>query len=92
MSWYRLDLGDALLAADALDDVCRQSRAAFERAGGPRDWAVYEAHIAGDLHCNLNVFFSPAAADLARGLGARRCQAPPREASLLVGDEALEWP
>jgi len=86
VSWYRLDLGDALLAAGELDDIRRQSRAAFERAGAPPGWAVYQAHISGDLHCRAQVFFSPAAAELARALGARRCDQLPQGMSLLAGD------
>lgn len=92
MSWYRLDLGDALLAGGALDDIRRQSRAAFERAGAPPGWAVYEAHISGDLHCLTQVFFSPAAAELARELGARCCGELPESLALLAGEGPLEWP
>jgi len=86
--WYRLDLGDALLAGDALEDIRRQSQATFERVGAPPGWAVCAAHISGDLHCRTQVFFSPAAAELARGLGARRCHELPESLELLVGDGA----
>lgn len=86
MSWYRLELGDALLAESELDDIRGRCRAAFERAGAPVGWAVYQVHVSGDLHCKVQLYFSPKAAELARGLGARRCNALPREMSLLAGD------
>lgn len=88
MSWYRLDLGDALLAEGELDDIRDRCRTAFERAGAPAGWAVYQAHVSGGLHCKLQLFFSPAAAALARGLGARRCDELPQGMSLLAGDGA----
>lgn len=86
MSWYRLDLGDALLAEGALDDIRGRCRAAFEGAGRPAGWAVYQAHVSGDLHCHVQLYFSPEAAELARGLGARRCDELPQEMSLVAGD------
>lgn len=86
MSCYRLDLGDALLAEGELDNIRSRCRAAFERAGAPAGWAVYQAHVSGDLHCRVYLFFSPAAATLARDLGARRCDELPQGMSLLAGD------
>lgn len=86
MSWYRLDLGDALLAEGELADIRRRSRAAFEAAGRPPGWAVYVVHVSGDLHCRAQVFLSPVAAELARGLGARPCPPPQKGTSPMAGD------
>lgn len=88
MSWYRLDLGDALLAEGKLDDIRGRCRAAFEQAGAPAGWAVYLLHVSGDLHCRAEVFFSPACSDLAQQLGAQPCGSPPQGITLLAGDEA----
>lgn len=88
MSWYRLDLGDALLAERelaTLGDLCRRT---FEKSGRPVGWAVYQAHVSGDLHCRAQLFFSPAASELARELGAQYCDELPEGPGLLAGDGA----
>lgn len=87
VSWYRLELGDALLAQMQVAEIGRQAQEAFEAAGRPVGWAVYLSHASGDLHCRAEVFLSPAAVDLARRLGAEPCAAPPQALSLLAGDE-----
>lgn len=75
-----------MLAGERLDPLKRRCHAAFERAGAPAGWAVYQAHVSGDLHCSVHVFFSPAAAELAGKLDAQPCGGPPQGASLLAGD------
>lgn len=87
MSWYRLELGDAVLAEEELADIRRQSEEEFERAGRPSDWGVYLSHVSGNLHCRTQVYFSPAVGDLARRLGAWRCNAPPEGLGLLAGGD-----
>lgn len=87
MSWYRLELGDALLAEAELDDIRRRCKRAFERIGAPPGWAVYRVHVSGNLHCKAQLFFSPAAAELARRMGAQCCGMPPKGMHLLAGDE-----
>lgn len=86
MNWYRLELGDAVLAEEELADIRRQSEAEFERSGRPSGWSVYLAHVSGNLHCRVQLYFSPAAGDLARRLGAQPCNTPPEGLGLLAGD------
>lgn len=91
LRWYRLDLGDALLAEIEIAEIQEQARAEFERLGRPPDWAVYLAHVSGDLHCSAQLFFSPAAAAMARGLHARPCVAPAsKDRGLLAGRDVLQ--
>lgn len=88
VSWYRLDLGDALLAERDIADIQRQAGAEFERLGRPPGWSVHLVHQSGDLHCRARLFFSPAAESLARRLDARPCGPPPADdLSLLAGLE-----
>ncbi len=72
--WFVLNLGDAMLAGDALDDV----RALFERAdSASRASAVLMRHESeGRLHCELKLYFPPELAALARRVGAGPCAAP----------------
>lgn len=86
MSWYRLELGDALLADAELAEIRQRCRTAFECADRPSGWSVYLAHVSGNLHCRAQVYFSPAAGDLARRLGAQPCNTPPEGLCLLAGD------
>ncbi len=87
MSWYRLELGDALLVEAELDAIRRRCMRAFERIGAPPGWAVYLVHVSGNLHCKAQLFFSPAAAELARRMGAQCCGMPPKGMRLVAGDE-----
>lgn len=86
MSWYRLELGDAMLADAKVAEICRFSEQAHEALGRPPGWAVYLVHVSGSLHCRAQLYFSPAAVELASQLGARRCEGLPEGASLLAGD------
>lgn len=84
-AWYMLDLGDAMLAGEALDAVRRD----FERlAGEGRGSAVLMRHESdGRLHCELKLYFPPPLARLARDAGARPCAAPAVAGlGVMVGD------
>lgn len=85
MNWYRLDLGDALLAQPRQDEIERQALDDFDAADRPDGWAVYVRHVSGELHCRAEVYFSPAASALARQLGAEPCTRPGGGLSLLAG-------
>lgn len=91
MSWYRLDLGDALLAEAEVAEIQERAESEFQRLGRPPKWAVYLVHTSGDLHCSAQLFFSPASAALASTLGARPSAAPaPQDRGLLAGRDVLE--
>lgn len=67
-------------------------RRAFEAAcpaPAPAATAVFVGtESSGDLHCDVTAYFSPAAANTARELGARPCNPPARDQlELLAGDE-----
>lgn len=75
--WYRLELGDAQTGFLACQELSVRAEAAFRAADCPALWNMYSRHEnEGRLHCVLCVYFSPAAADFARELGANRCAAP----------------
>lgn len=77
MGWYRLNLGAADFADAAKERIASQVRSDWEAAGHPHELAAYTRHESeGRLHCELIVYFSPAAANTARRLGATPCAAP----------------
>jgi len=79
-----------MLAGDALEQI----RTRFlSHHGGPDnsgDRAVFVRHESeGRLHCEVHVYFSPAAAETARAFGAIACARPsPGDLGLLAGSEA----
>jgi hypothetical protein len=85
MTWQRLDL-----SPDAAAALRTAYEAAFERAGRPRNAALFQVAAEG----SVEVYFSPGAAALfeaqLRALGAKRAGAPPCDAVLAVGDP-LFW-
>jgi len=75
--WFVLDLGDAMLAGPELDRVTAAIDAEWRQRGAPGDLAAYFRHESdGSLHCSVKVYFPPAVAALATGLGAVPCPAP----------------
>ena len=87
MNWYTIDLGDALLAGPAFDDLELQLIKICEQAGNPADMAAYYRHeTAANLFCSVSVYLTPGFASHASELDATPCAAPhPSGLSLLVG-------
>jgi hypothetical protein len=90
-TWSYINLGDATLAGPALERLLHPLRSAFEDAGPGAGIAVFTRHESeGRLHCDLLVYFSPAASTLARSLGARTCARPaPGDLDLAVGSPGV---
>lgn len=87
--WSTRSLGDATLAWAELDGVERLFRSEYGKAGCPEDMAVFvRLESDGRLHCEVKVYFSPAAAAVAREADAEPCERPaPDGLSLLAGGE-----
>ncbi len=87
--WFVLDLGDGIVAWETLGRI--ESLFLAHSAGGEQSGAraVFTRHDSdGRLHCQVMAFFSPAAGDIARRFGARRCGRPPSaDLNLLAGSE-----
>ena len=86
-SWFSKNLGDAMLAWEALERIERLFKATYAKAGKPKDMALYIRHESeGHLHCEVIIYLSPASADVAREIGADRCEKPSSHGlGLLVG-------
>ncbi|MFP5504757.1 MAG: hypothetical protein ACLGH6_01025 [Gammaproteobacteria bacterium] len=87
--WFRKDLGDGILAGLPLERIEASFREAYARAGQPRDMALFVRRQSdGRLHCEVTVYFAPAAAGVAYACGASPCARPPRAGlELLAGAE-----
>lgn len=76
--WHSLALGDALTAHLELERIRESFEARYPPADRPASAAVYVRHDStGGVHCEVIVFFSPAAAALAREFHATPCNPPP---------------
>jgi len=90
-SWYSVNLGDALLAGEALAQIRTQFCAIPIPPGAPasgdRTLALFVRHQSeGRLHCEVMVYFPPAAFRLAAAANARPCRKPsPANLGLLAG-------
>lgn len=87
--WFSLPLGDGVLAFEPKEELRAQCAALWEAAGRPADLAVFTRHeLEGRLQCEVIAYFSPAAAALARALGAQPCQRPVHhDLDLLAGNK-----
>ena len=88
-TWHSCNLGDAMLAADALEDIKTRFLSMRAAAVEPEGMAVFMRHVSeGRLHCEVHVYFPPAAFELARLSGAAPCSRPsPDGLGLLAGPE-----
>ncbi len=91
-TWFRKALGDGLTAYEPSAEIEQAFVPLYEAAGRPADMAVFTRYESeGRLQCEVTAFFSPAAAEVARRMGAVPCARPPRDhLTLLVGD-AGSW-
>lgn len=92
-SWFAQNLGDGMLAMAPLQRIEERVLSLDESVRGQAELAVFVRHESeGHLHCEVTVYFSPAAAEVAQAFDARPCQRPsPGGLSLLAGAEAA-WP
>ena len=89
--WWSASLGDGMLAGDAcarIKDAWYRARAV---AGGTPAMAVFTSWSAGDLHCTVTAYFTPACAELAARFDAVPCAAPARGSLELLAGEAGCW-
>lgn len=86
-AWFGKNLGDAMLAPEELGRIEAAFAAECGRGGCPADAAVFVRHESeGRLHCEVHVYFSPAAAAVAAAVDADPCARPsPHDLSQLAG-------
>ena len=75
--WYSKNLGDAMLAGEALALIETLFKAAYAKAGKPEGMALYLRHEnEGRLHCEVIIYLSLPAADVAKEIDAESCEKP----------------
>jgi hypothetical protein len=90
--WHFLNLGDAILAAEPSAEVEDLFRKAFAAAGSPADMAVFtRPESERRLHCEIVLYFSPAAHEVAKAVEARPCLKPSRAGLGLLAGSQGAW-
>ncbi|MCF7980966.1 MAG: hypothetical protein K9K86_03205 [Pseudomonadales bacterium] len=91
--WFSKNLGDALLAGTSLDHIRALFVSAYEKSLSPKEMALFVRYESeGRLHCEVSIYFSPAAVAVAEAVNAIPCNQPSLDGlELLVGSEAM-WP
>jgi len=92
MPWFCAELGDALAADAAVDRIRALGRAAQRRAGDAADIAIFvRQESGGRLHCEVVVYFSPAATQVAEMVGATPCNQPALDGLTLLAGTEQSW-
>jgi hypothetical protein len=88
-SWFCKNVGDAMMAFEPLSEIEDQYRSMYPLAACSKEVAVFVRHNSeGHLHCEVEVYFSPASVALAKKLDADPCARPsPYGLSLLIGSK-----
>jgi hypothetical protein len=88
-AWFTKNLGDAMLAGEALAQLEALFVSTYGRSGDSGKMAIFVRHESeGRLHCEVKAYFPPAALALAKTVDADPCARPSRDGlSLLVGSE-----
>jgi hypothetical protein len=75
--WFVKNLGEALFAEESLADIKALFVSEYQKAGCPNAMVVFKRHeTEGRLHCEVKLYFSPAAAVVAQSLAASPCRKP----------------
>lgn len=88
-TWFTCNLGDAMLAGEAAEQIKALFLPACEIADHRNEMAIFFRHESeGHLHCEFKVYFSPATSAVARAVDATPCRKPSVDGlGLLAGAE-----
>lgn len=89
-NWYACNLGDAMLAGEMLEQIKAHFQSEYGKESVTEERAVFFRHESeGRLHCEVKLYFTPAAFAVAESVNATPCSRPsPHGLSLLAGPQA----
>ena len=90
-TWFYKSLGDAMTASEATDQIREALLSSREAAGNPTDMAVFSRSDSDHLHCEISVYFSPRAGNLAKTFDAQACDQPLRNGLDLLAGDPQAW-
>ena len=75
--WFYINLGDAMLATEALYQLKDDFDNHFQTLNCPKNMTLFYRHEAeARLHCEVIVYFTPASQTIAKILAAKPCKTP----------------
>jgi hypothetical protein len=88
-AWFTQNLGDAMLAGEALAQLEALFLSAYRKSDRSDKIAIFIRHeTEGRLHCEVKAYFSSDAVVVARKVDADPCARPSQDGlSLLIGSE-----
>lgn len=88
--WFCKNLGDPMLAGDALEQIKDIFQQAYRTSEATTEMAIFIRHESeGRLQCDIILYFSPAAVDVACSVDASRCDRPSlHDLGLFAGSDA----
>ncbi|MGD8941239.1 MAG: hypothetical protein PVJ72_17795 [Gammaproteobacteria bacterium] len=91
-SWFAKNLGDAMLAGEALDYIKALFLSQYAKSDRAEELGLFVRHESeGRLHCEVKVYFSPASAVVAKAVGAAPCTKPSSDGLDLLAGSELSW-
>jgi hypothetical protein len=89
--WHSKSLGDGEWADIPSQGIKQLFEPLFESAGKPAEMAVFIQQQMGGLHCEWVAYFSPAAGQVAKAVGASPCAKPERQGLTLLAGSEKSW-
>lgn len=91
-NWFSASLGDAQTAVMACREIENAFAPLFMAAGRSPELAVFtRSESEGRLHCEVTVYFSPAAQALAEQFGAWPCSRPASAGLDMLAGAMASW-
>jgi len=91
-TWYCISLGDGIMASAPSAEIESMFQQVFNAADQPHNMAVFtRPESEGRLHCEVIVYFSPAAKEIALAFDAEPCEKPSRAGLGLLAGDKLSW-
>lgn len=91
-AWYIKNMGDAMLAGPGLEDIRNSVDAEIKKTVNNEQMAVFIRHESdGHLHCEVKIYFTPAAAIVASAVHATSCARPAPEGLDLLAGHPQAW-
>jgi hypothetical protein len=91
-SWYRVSLGDGMMAPTPTAEIEEVFLQVSVAAGSPPEMAVFtRPESEGRLHCEVIAYFSPAVREVAEVFDAEPCEKPARSGLGLLAGRDESW-
>ena len=90
--WYVKNCGEAIFAEESMEKIKKLFREEYKKLDNPDDMAIFIRHESeGYLHCQVKIYFSPAAGIIASKVEAIPCARPSRDGLDVFAGSEGSW-